>query len=333
MLQSTRNYRYVDNPFEGSLDCLLPRTERIDLSTSWLNLLDEIAAEGRYVALDLSACTMSGTEFDPNSTGRVVGKSYIVSLVLPNAAVSIADGFGSDYAFTGFTFLETVSGANITSVGDNAFYHCDHLTTVSLPQATSIGEAAFAVCTGLTTVNLPRATSIGKAAFYACTSLSRLSLPHAISIGDRAFYDCTGLTTVSLPQAMTIGDYAFLNCTGLITMSLPQTTSIGGGAFAACTGLTALSLPQATSIGADTFEETGRTALTITLGASPPTVGRDMFFRVAPQKTVTVKVPSGSTTSYNSTWQTAFKGKGGGTSAANGPGTENSHITVNITAL
>jgi hypothetical protein len=189
--------------------------------TGWSNLLAEIAAAGKYVALDLSACTMSGTEFDPDSSSST-GKALIVSLVLPSAATSIKVGTYSDPTFKYFTALKTVSGENITTVGDYAFKGCTALTSVSLPQATSIGEYAFDGCTALTSVDLPRAETIGDLyAFAYCTALTSVSLPQATYIGVAAFEGCTALTSVSLPQAQTIryGAFAYTG-TGLLAVTL-----------------------------------------------------------------------------------------------------------------
>ena len=98
------------------------------------------------------------------------------------------------------------SGSAVTSVGGGA-------------NVTSIGIDAFSSCTSLTSVVLPSATSIGVGAFYGCTNLVSISLPAATSIGDSAFESCTSLTTVNLPSATSIGAYAFFNCTSLTNVT------------------------------------------------------------------------------------------------------------------
>ncbi|MDR1863882.1 MAG: cadherin-like beta sandwich domain-containing protein, partial [Treponema sp.] len=85
----------------------------------WEALLEAIAAAGKYVALDLAECAMSGTEFDPY-TAALGGAEYIVSLVLPDAATSIKAG-GRDPSFMHFSGLAVVYGGNITDIGKNAF--------------------------------------------------------------------------------------------------------------------------------------------------------------------------------------------------------------------
>jgi hypothetical protein len=332
-----------------------------DGTNGWAALLSAVAAAGDYVDLDLSGCTMSGMNgvFDPDNANST-GKDKIVSLVLPDAAASIADGANHGPMFLSFTNLKTISGANITSIGawafggfssvsctslssvsfpqaasigDSAFYGCTGLSSVSLPQAASIGTYAFYNCTGLTSVSLPQATSIGEGAFQNCSALSSVSFPQVTTIGGSAFGSCTGLSSVSFPQAASIVESAFTYCSSLSSVSLPQAASIGAYAFEYCTSLSSVSLPQAASIGAYAFRGTGTGPLTITLGATPPVVGSEMFRNVNAAKTVIVKVPFGSTENYTTAWIQAFKGVGGSASAADGGGAENTHITVNITAL
>jgi hypothetical protein len=217
-----------------------------DASSGWTALLGAIQDAGKYVSLDLSACSMSGTEFDPGTAKT--GESKIVSLVLPSAATSIKLGYYGS-TFKNFTTLKSVSGAAVKTVGNYAFYDCDALTSVSFPVATSIGYYAFRDCDALTSVSFPVATSIGANAFSG-TALTTVNLPKATSIGANAFSG-TALTTVNLPKATSIGGGAFYNCTALTTVDLPEATSIDEsqvGTFSGCTALTTVNLPKVTSI-------------------------------------------------------------------------------------
>ena len=134
-----------------------------DTSNGWTDLLDAIQTAGKFVALNLSASTISGTEYDPGTANT--GESKIVSLVMPDAATSIKAGSSSASTFSNFTALTSVSGSAVETIGSDAFAFCDALTTVSLPAATSIGDYAFYWCTALTEVSLPAATDIGDYAF------------------------------------------------------------------------------------------------------------------------------------------------------------------------
>jgi hypothetical protein len=299
----------------------VPLPVSLDLSTGWIPLLTAIQSAGKYVALDLSACTMGGgTEFDPDSSVST-GKNRIVSLILPNTAVSIkADTTYSNPTFDHFSALKRVEGKYVETIGENAFGDCTDLSSVNFPAAQTIGEQAFDGCTGLGPVSLPAAQTIGRYAFNRCTGLGPVSLPLAQTIGARAFYHCTSLISVSLPAAQTIGDQAFDGCTDLGSISLPAAQTIDWQAFYGCTGLSSVSLPAAQTINWNAFGSTGITeSLTITLGGTPPKLGTEMFTGVSGgTKTVTVNVPSAAFSAYgpvpaNTTddnWGNAFRGKG-----------------------
>jgi hypothetical protein len=312
----------VDNPFPLKLNVNL-----VSSTDGWYALVTALANKNKYVSLDLSNCAVNSGAFDSGANGvNGTGAAKIVSLVLPDSATSIAVG---STGMKVYTRLKTVSGANISTIG-NIFSDCTSLTTVSFPEATSIGNQSFQCCTALTTVSFPKVTSIAYA-FYGCTSLTTVSIPEATSIGPSAFYSCAALTTVSFPEATSIGGYAFQGCTSLTTVSFPEATSIGGYAFQGCTALWSASFPEATSIGnyafdactalatvsfpkvtdigAFAFTNSGKAPLVITMGAVAPTVGTYMFYGIDGSRNVTVRVPSGAT-GYDDTWKTAFRGKG-----------------------
>ncbi|MDR3172632.1 MAG: leucine-rich repeat protein, partial [Treponema sp.] len=373
----------------------IPLPLGIDLSTEWANLLSAINTAGKYVALDLSACTMAGAEFDPQPGASNSGESWIISLALPDAAAGIkAAGAWNDRPFRYFSSLKSLNAGKVTNVGGYAFSGCTSLTAISLPQAANVGGYAFSGCASLTEINLPKVASIGYEAFSSCTSLTAISLPQAANIGDYAFggctslteislpsvasidvgafvgctslasvslpasltdiganpfpgctalanitvaaanpaykaeggkllskdgktligwptasgavtlneitsvgayafFACTSLTAISLPAATNIGDYAFGLCTSLSTISLPQAASIGDYAFYRCSSLATVNLPAIESIGRAAFNDTGTTALALTLGPTVPILGDQMFWGVS-SKAVTVQVPSGS---------------------------------------
>ena len=89
----------------------------------------------------------------------------------------------------------TVEGKEytVTSIGNEAFYHCSGLTSVTIPNSvTSIGEKVFFGCSGLTSVNIPNSvTSIGGGAFSGCSGLTSITIPNSVtSIRYSAFASC-----------------------------------------------------------------------------------------------------------------------------------------------
>jgi hypothetical protein len=284
-----------------SPDDPVPLTVNLDFANSgWGSLITTIYNSGKYVSLDLSACTMNGTEFDLATNW--LGREKITALVLPDTAK------GTSSTFNGFTALRSLSGAEVEIVGDSAFEGCTSLASVNLPVATAIGdrafrqtgltavnlpvaetigEWAFGVCTNLTTVNLPKAADIGNNAFQGCTSLTEVSLPTAETIGRYAFYNCMGLTTANLPKAADIGDHAFFGCTSLASVNLPVAQT-GEQTFRGCTSLTAVSLPAATDIGECTFYDC--TSLTEVSLPTAETIGRYAFYNCTSLTTVSLPV-------------------------------------------
>jgi hypothetical protein len=251
---------------------------------NWRALLSQISSGGKYVSLDLAACTSSTSnvlgglrangDFDPMPSIDT-GKDKIVSLTLPGQASGIVAGSTGLATFGNFSALKTISGAGIRTIGEYAFI----------------------------------------SSYYYSLALTSVSFPVAETIGGGAFHD-NGLTSVSLPAAVTIGDSAFSN-NGLTSVSLPAAVTIGGGAFAN-NGLTSVSLPAAKTIGDFAFN--GCRALTsITLGTTPPTLGYRILDNV--EGSILVKIPSGSQTAYdvsgysnsardNVNWGNGFRGRG-----------------------
>jgi hypothetical protein len=290
---------YLSSHSDGSsADNPVPLKLNINLSSAtdgWGALVVALESRKKYVALDLSACSMSGTEFDLYA-GAIAGKNYIVSLILPDNATSITSSSstnstytsGSGYCNNSYSKLRAVSGANVINIGDYAFFACTALTTVSFPEVTSIigGElsfgGAFSGCTSLTSASFPKATSIGNGAFSGCTSLITVDFPKANTITsgsiqhyDGAFSGCTALTSVSFPEATSIGNSAFSGCTSLTTVDFPKATSIGGGAFYGCIALTTVSVPETTSIGYWAFRDC--TSLTTVSIPKVTSIGYEAF--------------------------------------------------------
>jgi hypothetical protein len=242
--------------------------------SGWRQLLDAVNTVGKFVDLDLSDCTMSGTEYNPGSANT--GEKMIVSLVLPNTAKSIIEGeTWTNSAFKYFSGLKEVTGLNVSNIGSFAFYPSANLVKVSFPTVTEIGSRSFEGCTSLTEVSFPKAlnidsrafegciklteisfpavTKIETDAFEGCTSLADANFPLVINIETKAFYGCTNLKEISFPTADSIGFQAFMNCTNLTKASFPIVTEIGMNAFQGCASLTEIKFPATTNIERDAF--------------------------------------------------------------------------------
>jgi len=297
-----------------SVDDAVPLVVNINLRNmtaenvgGWPGLLNIIDTVGKYVTLDLSNCTMAGTEFDANES-VVAGKDLVVALVLPNVANSIAGTFKQ------FVSLASVSANNVNTIGSSAFSNCTALKTVDFPAATTIGSSAFFGCTAMKDLYFPVAITIDSFAFTGCTALKTLNLPVVTTIGgiereDRSFpylyvevsnvfAYCTSLEDISLPAAVAIGGGAFRGCTSLRTIDLPLVASIGSYAFGGCTNLEVVNIPTSKNFPFVGFGDTGPTALTVTIGGMKEKISGYGFDGVSQSKNVTLRVLSNTSNFY-----------------------------------
>ncbi|MDR2072443.1 MAG: leucine-rich repeat domain-containing protein [Spirochaetaceae bacterium] len=329
----------------------------------WTDLLEAIKDTDKYVALDLSDCTMSGPTFDPGAD--TPGMDKIVSLVLPDEATSIKAGVGYP-SYVGlmedFSALESISGAGIETIGANAFCQCYALKTVDFPAVETIGSYAFWACSGLTEVSLPASlSSIGNNPFNNCKNLESITVDPGNpnfkhSDDNKALLSKDGKTLYAYPSAtsallndptlagITVVGFSALSNTNITAVNLPAAVSIDEQAFNGCTSLQTVSLPAAASIGNAAFSWTGNIALTVTLGSTAPMLGSYMFTSVTGStKIVKVQVPSGATgygtgtynetDSYTNNLGNGFRGGGWNGSVIINPSYINSNISLTIEEL
>jgi hypothetical protein len=191
---------------------------------------------------------------------------------------------------------ESIRGASVTSIGEDAFYGCASLTSITIPASvTSIGDWAFYECASLTSITIPSSvTSIGEMAFSGCASLTAINvLPsnqHYKAI-DGVLFSKDGKvlysypagksgTAYSIPSSVTsIGEEAFSSCASLTSITLPSSvTSIGYGAFSGCASLTSITIPASvTSIGDSAFSRCA-SLTSITIPASVTSIGDYAFY-------------------------------------------------------
>lgn len=116
-------------------------------------------------------------------------------------------------AFSGETDIQTLSiGANVTIIGESAFYDCGSLVSVTFAEGSKLD-------------------TIGKYAFRDDGKLTDIKTPASLKhILDSAFYR-TALTNLTLNEGLVeIGDSAF-GYTSFTTFALPDSVSIFGGSI------------------------------------------------------------------------------------------------------
>ncbi len=177
--------------------------------------------------------------------------------ILENSNLSIPDG-----AFAQWFSLESVDiedGANITTIGEFAFFRCKSLKSVNIPNGvTSIGYCAFYGCSSLQSIHIPNSvTTIGEDAFWNCSSLQSIHIQNGVTtIEERAFMSCESLLSVRIPiGVIRIERFAFCYCKSLKSVNIPNgVTNIGDGAFRDCSSLQSIHIPNSvTHIGFDAF--------------------------------------------------------------------------------
>ena len=193
---------------------------------------------------------------------------------IPDTVTEICDG-----AFATNGIKSLTIGANVTSIGANAFYKCAALAELTFQEgrtaALTIGANAFELCSSLGAVALPdTTTSVGESAF-AKTGITTLSVPASVtSVGAGAFADCVVLATANFAANITaLPDNLFANCAKLASVTLSDgLTSIGEHAFDGASMLANLNatdehtvnLPSAlATIGAFAFNGTSLAELTV----------------------------------------------------------------------
>ena len=175
---------------------------------------------------------------------------------LPDGTYGVAVG-NAKYLDT-IVIPETHEGKAVTQIVKNGFDSAENLKSIVLPSTlTTIGKEAFYHCNALTDIDFGGVEVIGDGAFHDCTSLATISLPSSVKIIVRwAFADCTSLKSVTISNGVTsINESVFRNCTALEEISLPSTiNTIDFNAFYGCASLTSISIPDSlTSIDPSAF--------------------------------------------------------------------------------
>lgn len=176
------------------------------------------------------------------------------------AVEGIQAGGGDDGSFKAVierTAVNPTLPADLTKIGNYAFYGSTNLALTSLPNSvTSIGENAFDSCKNLVLTSLPDSlTSIGKKAFWYCSKLALTSLPKNLrTIGANAFAGCDCVAFTSLPENITYVDNSTFNsCKNIKTLYLPKVLNIYSNAFAGCSGLEEVTFGSKASIASSSF--------------------------------------------------------------------------------
>lgn len=158
----------------------------------------------------------------------------------------------------GERITDLVIPANVTDIGDWAFYSC-RLNSVTVPGSVK---------------------HIGLSAFRFCQNLSSVTIEDGVmDIGDFAFCECASLKSISMGNSLkNLGTYAFSRCYSLKSIAIPDgVTRIGVSAFQGCQDLTYATLPNSlTTIENSIFRDCYRLASVI-IGSGVKTISFNVF--------------------------------------------------------
>ncbi len=195
----------------------------------------------------------SGKCGDPNvNGGENVSWSYGSGTLTISGSGAMADYPGTSAPWKSWNaeIITVVIEDGVTSIGQCAFDNCTALASVDIgADVASIGDEAFHTCSDLHSVTIPdNVTSIGNRAFLFCTALASVDFGSGLaSIGDEAFGFCSVLASVTIPDNVTsIGGGAFENCDLLASVTIGSgVTSIGVNPFSFCDALATITVDAA----------------------------------------------------------------------------------------
>ncbi|MBR4730550.1 MAG: leucine-rich repeat protein [Prevotella sp.] len=252
-------------------------------------------------------------------------KSSITTVIIEDGVTSI--GASAFHEYTSLASVTFGENSQLTTIGDNAFYHCA-ISGITIPASvTSIGASAFHECTSLATITIPASvTSIGASAFYNCTSLATITIPDGVtSVGSDAFGNTPWLnnqdnwedgivyvgkvaykwkgdaTSADIKDGtVAIAPWAF-SCASITSVTIPTTvTNIGEYAFNA-SDLTSVTIPASVeSIGDHAFISCTDLTTVYMQPTTPPTLGSDPFFGCNALSAIVV--PAAAKNDYETGW-------------------------------
>lgn len=251
-----------------------------------------------------------------------VGCCILTSATLPESLVSIGE-----WAFncTGLTSIEIP--ANVTNIGNYAFYNCDGLESITIPAATtSIGDCAFGNCNVLKSITVSQSngfyktidgvlyTKDGKTLLQYATGKTDESfiVPNQVNtVYFEAFANCQ-LTSVTISDnVISVGDFAFSSCPRLTSITIGKGLSeVGIAAFAVNNSLLSITVDgnneHLISIDGNLYTKDGKTLIQYSIGKSdtsftiPDTVEIIGKWSFADCKNLVSIVISNNVTSINS---------------------------------
>ena len=205
-----------------------------------------------------------------------------------------------------YTFYDCTSLINAPEISSSVtsmsytFSGCTSLVNApEIPSSVTSMSGTFSNCTSLVNApEIPSGVTSMSSTFQSCTSLVNApEIPSSVTDMSSTFRGCTSLvTSPTIPSAVTVMTYTFQGCTSLVTApEIPSSVTNMRYTFNGCTSLvTAPVIPDSVTNMYSTFQNC--TNLTGIVKINSSKVSSVSYIFAGTSKSITVQVPSGSTT-------------------------------------
>lgn len=156
----------------------------------------------------------------------------------------------------------------------------------------------------------PKYTKVATRAFWDVSALHGMFASNGLrEVEDYGLADCPNIQMIDLPQLRRLGRNALEGCSRLEYVSLPKVEELGDNAMERCYSVETLSFPNLKRLGNSALTSCQRLK-TLRLGATPPTMGNNVFGHPGGQYgiqvgQITLIVPNGAKAAYE-TWRKPY---------------------------
>lgn len=222
-ISSSHLLKHNDNDFYDPCEC---DEDNVNENFSFTSILN--AGTVYYIGVKFDNCHTSGIAEVKIRLDKLVCDGYYYK---ENGDGTVSCLGICNTEITDVVIPETISGMDVTAIGDNAFQNNMQIQSISIPDTVAeIGELAFFRCFGLKNIVLPPNVSIIRASAFAdCYSLNSVQIQGQLTdLGDGAFCRCEKLENIIIPDSTThIGERVFYDCKLLCTLTIPNLGSGG----------------------------------------------------------------------------------------------------------
>ena len=274
----------------------------------------------------------------PNSV-KYIGYTFFGCSSLVNAPEISSSGTNMSYTFAGCTSLvnapaipSSVTNMNSTFSGcaslvnapeipssvtnmNSTFSGCASLVNApEIPSSVTSMVSTFSNCKSLVNApKIPSSVTNISSAFSGCTSLINApEIPSSVTVINSTFRGCTSLVNApEIPSSVIHMSSTFSDCTSLINApEIPSSVTSMYSTFAGCTSLiNAPEIPSSVTNMSYTFSNCTNLTGVVKINSSKVSSATHIFTNTT--KSITVQVPSGSTTYARINALTTSNGKPG----------------------